>query len=567
MRKILLFFITVQITIYNYGQIIADHTVVDKYGDIPQEYIDEVKKMLVDIAGESHSSGYTIGMNLLKSYDSRFQVSIYTSSPPPLYTSSYLRFGRHGTVGEQTFFTNSTAISNYKLLIQEQADLDNSYSVMGFAWCSDLYYGALTTIRDPLYNVSWGGQSIGGPEGNLPWGLDADDFSITNNTVCMDTYLAAIEEYNQYCITNEINTKVIFTTGPVDNGGGSGNLEGTEKGYLREVKHDYIRDYVRANGGILFDYADILCWSDAGEQHITYWNDGGTSRSHANIHPQNESKDYNNDWEIIEKEIPHYIGEVGLLRLSKAMWWMLARIAGWDGTIDGEDTTPPSMPTVLSLNALSMNSISFSWSASSDNVAVTGYNVFRNGAFIGNTITPIYSDNTLTECAQYNYTVSAFDEAGNESEHSQGLLVRNCQSDLTPTLIVSPNIGHGITAFNLLVRVTELNNVSSDGPITVNIPADARWDLEEDYNSSLEILNDMTLNNSDWTYSRNETNHIFSSSLAIPAGGSSTFGFTIVFNPDTSRGLYTVTSQLVPGSGGEIRSSNNADSERLDYFQ
>jgi len=38
--------------------------VVDKYDDIPQYYIDEVKKMLVDIAGESHSAGYRNGMNL-----------------------------------------------------------------------------------------------------------------------------------------------------------------------------------------------------------------------------------------------------------------------------------------------------------------------------------------------------------------------------------------------------------------------------------------------------------------------------------------------------------------------
>ena len=101
----------------------------------------------------------------------------------------------------------------------------------------------------------------------------------------------------------------------------------------------------------------------------------------------------------------------------------------------------------------------------------------------------------------------------------------------------------------------------------MNIPADSRWDLEEGYNSSLEIINEMALNNSDWTYSRDGTNHIFSSSVVIPAGNSSTFGFTIVFTPDTSRGLYTITSQVVPGSGGEIRSSNNADSERLDYFQ
>ena len=46
-------------------QIIADHTVVDKYDKIPAEYLALVKQMWVNIPGESHSSGYRKGMDLL----------------------------------------------------------------------------------------------------------------------------------------------------------------------------------------------------------------------------------------------------------------------------------------------------------------------------------------------------------------------------------------------------------------------------------------------------------------------------------------------------------------------
>jgi hypothetical protein len=42
--------------------IIADHTVVDQYDDIPQEYIDKVKEMWLNVPGESHSSGYRKGL-------------------------------------------------------------------------------------------------------------------------------------------------------------------------------------------------------------------------------------------------------------------------------------------------------------------------------------------------------------------------------------------------------------------------------------------------------------------------------------------------------------------------
>ncbi|NMC34479.1 MAG: hypothetical protein GYA36_18815, partial [Veillonellaceae bacterium] len=46
-------------------QIIADHTVVDKYDDIPEYYINEVKKMWLSVPGESHATAYIFGLELL----------------------------------------------------------------------------------------------------------------------------------------------------------------------------------------------------------------------------------------------------------------------------------------------------------------------------------------------------------------------------------------------------------------------------------------------------------------------------------------------------------------------
>ena len=342
MKKIALFVLSIFFSATSISQIIADHTVVDRYVDIPQQYIDEVKKMLVDIAGESHSGGYQIGMNLLEAYDSRFQVTTYDGYIPGI-TSSNLRLGRHALVGEADFYTSLTARNQYKIHITAQNTSGNPYSVIGFGWCWDMTW--LNTpggVIDPVHRVRWAGSSIGGPNGNLRWGLDADDQALTGNSVCMDTYLNAVEEYNRHCSTNGYATKVIFTTGPVDNG--YGNMAGTENGFQREIKHDYIRDFVRGSSArILFDYADILCWNNNGVQCITNWNDGGTIRPHANIHPDN-MKDYDGSWNIIpHSEDGDHIGEVGALRLAKAMWWLLARIAGWDG---GEGSVPVTGITV-----------------------------------------------------------------------------------------------------------------------------------------------------------------------------------------------------------------------------
>ncbi len=265
-------------------------------------------------------------MDLLETLDSKFAVETFDGTPPAI-TSANLRLGRHGSVGEEDFYTNVAAVAAMKAKISSQASAGNTLAVLGFGWCWDMTWtNAPAGTKDPVYNVRWAGSSSGGPDGNNIWGLDSGDQTLTGNSVCMDTYLKAVESYRSYCTANSIPTRVIFTTGPVDGNGG------TENGFQREIKHDYIRTYVKAHTDtILFDYADILCWNDGNVQNIATWNDGGTNRTHAQIHSDN-MKDYDGAWTMVSStEDGDHIGNVGTLRLAKAMWWMLARIAGWDG--------------------------------------------------------------------------------------------------------------------------------------------------------------------------------------------------------------------------------------------
>src|ERR1044072_9755881 len=44
------------------------------------------------------------------------------------------------------------------------------------------------------------------------------------------------------------------------------------------------------------------------------------------------------------------------------------------------DTSPPSAPTGLSTSLATTNSVALAWTASTDNVGVTGYDVYRDGA-------------------------------------------------------------------------------------------------------------------------------------------------------------------------------------------
>lgn len=138
--------------------------------------------------------------------------------------------------------------------------------------------------------------------------------------------------------------------------------------------------------------------------------------------------------------------------------------------------------------------------------------------------------------------------------------------DLTPVITAIPNVMHGLTNFNLTIRVTELNSVNTNGLITVKIPKDRRWSLNGPFNKSLTIIGTIPVNNADWNYSEDANFCIFTTSVVIPAGSFSTFGFAAIFDPVNTMGIYTLTSQIDPYSGGENRINNNADAERIDYF-
>lgn len=85
------------------------------------------------------------------------------------------------------------------------------------------------------------------------------------------------------------------------------------------------------------------------------------------------------------------------------------------------DTEAPSVPVGLSANA-NHKQVGLSWSASSDNVGVTGYRVYRDGVRIASTTDVTYTDKAGADGTTYAYTVDAIDAAGNASAASAPLM-------------------------------------------------------------------------------------------------------------------------------------------------
>ena len=89
----------------------------------------------------------------------------------------------------------------------------------------------------------------------------------------------------------------------------------------------------------------------------------------------------------------------------------------------GGDTTAPSTPAGLASNNVTGSSVGLSWTASTDNVGVTGYKVMRNGVQVGTSATASYTDTGVAPSTSYSYTVQAYDAIGNVSAASNALAV------------------------------------------------------------------------------------------------------------------------------------------------
>lgn len=87
------------------------------------------------------------------------------------------------------------------------------------------------------------------------------------------------------------------------------------------------------------------------------------------------------------------------------------------------DTTPPGAPTGLSSSMVTANSVNLSWNPSSDNTAVTGYNIYMDNILNGSVQSTSYQATGLTGATTYSFYVVALDAAGNVSSSSDTIQV------------------------------------------------------------------------------------------------------------------------------------------------
>jgi glucose/arabinose dehydrogenase len=109
------------------------------------------------------------------------------------------------------------------------------------------------------------------------------------------------------------------------------------------------------------------------------------------------------------------------------------------------DVYPPTAPTGLKVDNKTNTSVSISWTASLDDVGVTGYDLYKDGVLAQANVTGTsYTFNGLTADTTYSFTIKAKDAAGQVSEASSPLSVttstqNDTQSPTVPTGLASPS--------------------------------------------------------------------------------------------------------------------------------
>lgn len=134
-----------------------------------------------------------------------------------------------------------------------------------------------------------------------------------------------------------------------------------------------------------------------------------------------------------------------------------------------EDTQPPTAPTNLSVTP-STGTMNLTWTASTDNVAVTGYTIYRSTTSgftpitankIGQTSATTYLDTNFSTAGVYYYLVVAQDAAGNNSPPSNEASA-TATTDTTPPTVSVTSPGSGAT-------VSGINNVTASAADDIGV--------------------------------------------------------------------------------------------------
>ncbi|MEW7278042.1 fibronectin type III domain-containing protein [Aquimarina sp. 2201CG1-2-11] len=135
---------------------------------------------------------------------------------------------------------------------------------------------------------------------------------------------------------------------------------------------------------------------------------------------------------------------------------------------DTADTEAPTAPTALAASNIQQTTLTLTWTASTDNVGVTGYNVYQGTEMIGTSATTSFNVSGLAVATTYQFTVLAMDAAGNMSEASNVATATTKDEDTT-------NICEGVSPWQWGVPYQTGDRVVYRGSLFEKLESGWKW--------------------------------------------------------------------------------------------
>jgi len=143
------------------------------------------------------------------------------------------------------------------------------------------------------------------------------------------------------------------------------------------------------------------------------------------------------------------------------------------------DITVPDIPNLMSIEYLE-DVVKISWLKSTDNVGVVGYYIYVNGSRYASTTDNFYEFKNISPDSEYRISISAYDEAGNESKRTSEFNIKIPVDDLT--MVIYPNpVKYG--RFKILLD----NGKIKDNSCIKIISIDGKILVERDLNNGVTV--------------------------------------------------------------------------------